>query len=107
MSDHKIRRKKGNLKSNIKAFHNLSNKNNIILAEAPADNDRITQQYESLLSKKSRYSEELKQQIDRRKLKKHHKFNKSLLNIKLSKFNGFSSKMDIYAPSKIALRSFI
>lgn len=99
MSDEEIKRRKENVKSNIKAVDNLSNKINLMLEEAPADNEdvfRITQQYESLQNAKSRYCEELQQEIDQRELEKQHQFNKSLLNIKLPKFKGFNSTMDIY-----------
>ena len=58
--------------------------------------DVITGEYNKLLEDIDFYQQQLKKEVEERELDKHDLFKASSLNIKLSKYRGYDSNLDIY-----------
>ena len=58
--------------------------------------ENIMRRYEELTIKKADYTANLQFEIKEREIEKQSNFKENLLNIKLTKFNGFNSSCDIY-----------
>jgi len=58
--------------------------------------DRIRNRYEVLCTKKATFIHEVEQELASREIEKCKLFKESMLNIKLQKFKGYSSSIDIY-----------
>ena len=58
--------------------------------------DKLKQSYQRLLEDKQAHIFHLKEETEKRELDKQHLINESKLNIKLQKFKGYDSSIDIY-----------
>ena len=61
------------------------------------DVDEVTQTYHKLCELKQSYAESLQAEVKKKEIIKQKKFSSSKLNIKLSKFKGYDSTVDIYS----------
>ena len=101
-SDDELLRRKESKVSLFNTIENLSNKIKDILEQTSLDYKRrltttnLTQRYENLLMFQGIYSDKLYKEISKRELEKQSKFNNLSLNIKLSKFRGYNSPVDIF-----------
>ena len=101
-NDDELLRRKENKVSLFNTIENLSNKIKDILEQTSLDYKRrvttmnLTQRYETLLMLQRIYSDKLFKEISKRELEKQSAFNNLSLNIKLSKFRGYNSPVDIF-----------
>ena len=103
VSDEEITRRKDDLSSNLLKLDQLSNKFQKCLQIIPEDfhnkEDAINglvNKYQGLIKKKEKYEKFISSEIQERELSKQKTFQISSLNIKLSKFNGYDSNIDVY-----------
>ena len=101
IDDELLRRNESKI-SLFNTSENLSDKIKDILEQTSLDYKRrltttnLTQKYETLLMLQRIYSDKLYKEISKRELEKQSKFNNLSLNIKLSKFRGYNSHVDIF-----------
>ena len=100
-SNEEIKMKNENLQSYCKQLEKLGkNIEEIINTAAEVggkiDIDIIKQRYEKLISSKNLFLEKVKEETNNRELDKHEIFDSSKLNIKLPKYKGYGSTLDIY-----------
>ena len=101
--DEEILRRKDDLSTNILKLDQLSNKFQRCLEIIPEDLDDkeavidgLVKRYQDLIERKESYDAFITSEIKERELSKQKSFQVSSLNIKLSKFSGYDSDMDIY-----------
>ena len=97
-----IIRRKAEFSENIKKVENVSKRFQQILQSKfttrHIDDEitNLTKMYEKLLFNKDMYEIQLKKEVEIRELEKHNLFKEANLNIKLCKFKGYGSDIDIY-----------
>ena len=104
IQDEEVSRRKEELPSNLLKLEQLSQKFQRCLEIIPdeyEDKDaiinQITDDYETLVEEKERYEKFIETEIKEREMSKEKNFQASSLNIKLSKFKGYDSELDIYS----------
>ena len=58
--------------------------------------EKRRKRYEKLIITKEKYFDDLQKEATKRELEKHKKFNDKSLNVKLAKFKGYGSSIDVY-----------
>ena len=97
IADDELLRRQSNLPNHLKQLEILSRRFQDMLKVIPSGSlSQIEHNCEGLLDAKDEYVKCFQQDIQFRELKKCKKFNASSLNIKLSKFKGYESSVDIY-----------
>ena len=104
VSDEEIFRRKDDLSSNLIKLDRLSNKFQHALEIIPDEYEekdsvimKMKSEYDKLLQEKQAYEEHLQGEIQERELMKERSFQTACLNIKLLKFKGYDSDLDIYS----------
>ena len=104
IQDEEVLRRKEELPSNLLKLEQLSRKFQRCLEIIPdeyEDKDviinQITENYENLVEEKDRYEKFIEIEIKEREMSKEKNFQASSLNIKLNKFKGYDSELDIYS----------
>ena len=116
LKDEKVSDMKQDLKENLRKFDSLSSKIKELYTIIPAwDLDQIEsinqikEKFQELTFRKNEFSKFIKEEYNRRELHKEEIFKTVNLNIKLPKFKGYDSQIDIYTFQlefeKIYLRS--
>jgi len=99
-SDGDIKSRKRELSDHQKEIHTLSTYiKNVMESSATnstAELNKLNSRYNQLIELKVTYAENLHLEIEQREIEKKDTFNSSILNIKLSKFRGYDSPLDIY-----------
>ena len=102
-----IIRRKAEFSENIKKVENVSKRFQQILQSKfttrHIDDEvtNLTKMYEKLFFNKDMYEIQLKKEVEIRELEKHNLFKEANLNIKLCKFKGYGSDIDIYSLESI------
>ena len=103
VSDDEISRRKEDLPANLLKMEQLSTKFQKCLETIPDDYEdkdvhieTMTNQYHDLVQHKESYESFVQNEIREREISKEKSFQVASLNIKLSKFSGYDSEMDIY-----------
>ena len=103
VTDEEISRRKEDLPANLLKMEQLSTKFQKCLETIPDDYedkdvhiDTMTIQYNNLIQHKESYESFVQSEICEREISKEKTFQVASLNIKLSKFSGYDSEMDIY-----------
>ena len=103
VTDDEISRRKEDLPANLLKMEQLSSKFQKCLETIPDDYedkeihiDTMTTQYNELIQHKESYESFVQNEIREREISKEKSFQVASINIKLSKFSGYNSEMDIY-----------
>ena len=103
LKDEEVSDMKKDLKENIRKFDNLSNKIKELYTIIPVwDLDQaesikqVKEKFQQLAFRKNEFSKFIKEEYSLRELHKEELFKTSNLNIKLPKFRGYDSQIDIY-----------
>ena len=97
-SDEEITKRKGELSDQLKLFQTIPKKIEELMDGGEFDTE-ITQikiKYENLKSHKDLYVTNLNDELIKREIEKKKNFSNAVLNIKLEKFKGYNSALDIY-----------
>ena len=104
VSDDEIMRRRSQFPATMKQMEQLSTKIQKILATIPATYPdrakiltRIEDDYNIINDEKKSYENHFKNEFIKRELMKTETFERSKLNIRLTKFGGFNSELDIYS----------
>ena len=104
IQDEEISRRKEDLPSNLIKLDQLSTKFQRCLEIIPdeyEDKDtiisQITEEYENLVMEKEKYERFIEIEMKEREMSKEKTFQVSSLNIKIDKFKGYDSELDIYS----------
>ena len=104
VSDEELMRRKDDLNKNLSDVEKLSNKFQKLLEVIPdtyTDCKRIvkslTDRYNALIHALKLYENYLQEQIGERELLKEKSFQTSYLNIRIKRFKGYSSEIDVYS----------
>ena len=104
VDDEEIESRKSQLSENLRETENLSNKFQKVLETMPESTTNkarviaeLTESYDEVIKNKDVYKRTLLDQIKVRELEKEKSFSASSVNIKLEKFKGFASELDIYS----------
>ena len=101
-TDEQLLRWKENQESYLKSFINATEKYQESLKFNPTGQTLVKakqllgKRYTLVVNLKSKFNEDLTSEIDRRELNKRDLMKETKLNIKLSKFSGYDSDLDIY-----------
>ena len=102
-TDEEIRRKKQEIPQCTKKLENISklvkdlhDTNKDVDGLMVASVDQTTQEYDEICKLKTKYVSFITKEAEDRELNKKDKFNESKLMIKIPKFSGYESKLDIY-----------
>ena len=98
MSDDEIMKKKRELNEQNKVLQTVPKTIEILIDSRDAEStiNEIRRRYDNLIMLKTTYSQKLEDEVSHREIEKHKEFNMSSINIKLGKFKGYESCLDIY-----------
>ena len=100
--DDVIIRRKVELKQNTQTMQQLTSlmqeivKGNVLTVELKSDIQKLEKEYKKFEKQHQKYVNQLKDKANTRKVEKYKVFQQSQLNIKLEKFQGYNSSLDIY-----------
>ena len=104
IQDEEVSRRKEELPTNLIKLDQLSTKFQRCLEIIPDDYEekdtiitQITENYENLVVEKERYEKFIEIEMKEREMSKEKTFQVSSLNIKMDKFKGYDSELDIYS----------
>ena len=99
-SDNEIKYMKNNLNKQINKVHNISKNLKELIENASEGKETVISQlskgYEDLIWDNDLYTFKIEKEVESRELHKQETFKASCLNIKLPKFKGYDSAMDIF-----------
>ena len=100
--DDAIIRRKEELKQNTQTMQELTSriqeivKSNVSTVELKSDIQKLIKEYDKFEKQHQKYVNQLKHEANTREVKKYKVFQQSQLNVKLEKFQGYNSSLDIY-----------
>ena len=95
-------RRKEELKQNTQTMQQLTSmmqeivKSNVSTVELKSDIQKLIKEYQKFEKQHQKYANQLKHKANTREVKKYKVFQQSQLNIKLEKFQGYNSSLNIY-----------
>ena len=102
-SDKEIQKRRDELPAHTKLLQKLGGQFKELLENPHSRSDGMTndinllnKRYDKLIYLKNEYALQVKEEANKREIDKFESFEASVLNIKLSKFNGYGSALDIY-----------
>ena len=97
ITDDELLTRKDEIPNLSKKLHGASaNINNLFKFQNIKEVDAIILRYENTFKLFAEYEDEVKREVEHREISKTKLFQESKLNIKMCKFSGYDSKMDIY-----------
>ena len=98
VSDEEIIRRKSGIKQITRKMDAIASKipQMLIHGAIYLEADKITKRYKEVTLLLNNYIDQLEEKADEREIQKESLFQESMLNIKIGKFNGYNSVMDVY-----------